>query len=148
MTGKNLATVGTVIVVVAVATGLVTYRMGVKRGRSGPASRIAAPSAQTNPAGSNCIDFHDAAAHTGETACVTGRVLRVYTSRAGNTFLDFCSDYRSCPFTSVIFSSDAKKFGNLQSLSGRQVEIHGEITSYQNKPEIIIRSPEQIRAAD
>ena len=94
-----------------------------------------------------CVDFHDAAPHAGETGCVSGRVLKVFTSRGGNTFLDFCEDYRDCPFTSVIFSSDKHKFGDLQFLAGRQIEIRGSITVYQGKPEIIIRDPEQIRLA-
>jgi hypothetical protein len=94
-----------------------------------------------------CVDFHDAGAHAGETGCVSGRVLKVFTSRGGNTFLDFCEDYRDCPFSSVIFSSDKRKFGDLQFLAGRQIEIRGPITLYQGRPEIIIRDPEQIRMA-
>ncbi len=93
------------------------------------------------------MDFHDAAPHAGETGCVSGRVVRVSASRGGNTFLDFCEDYRDCPFTSVIFSSDKNKFGDLASLAGRQIEIRGPITVYQGRPEIIIRDPEQIRLA-
>jgi len=91
------------------------------------------------------VDFHDAGPHAGETGCVSGRVLKVFTSRSGNTFLDFCEDYRDCPFTSVIFSSDKRKFGDLQSLAGRQIEIRGPITVYQGRPEIIVRDHEQIR---
>jgi len=94
-----------------------------------------------------CVDFHDAGPHAGDTGCVSGRVLKVFTSQGGNTFLDFCEDYRECPFTSAIFSSDKHKFGNLQSLAGRQIEIRGPITVYQGRPEIIIRDPEQIRMA-
>jgi len=94
-----------------------------------------------------CVDFHDAGPHAGETGCVSGRVLKVYTSKGGNTFLDFCEDYRDCPFSSVIFSSDKHKFGDLLSLSGRQIEIRGLIAVYQGRPEIIIRDPEQIRVA-
>jgi len=94
-----------------------------------------------------CVDFHDAGPHAGEKGCVSGRVVKVFTSRAGNTFLDFCEDYRVCPFTSVIFSSDKQKFGDLQYLAGRQIEIRGAITVYQGKPEIVIHDPEQIRMA-
>ena len=96
---------------------------------------------------SGCVDFHDAAPHAGERGCISGRVVKVFTSGAGNTFLDFCEDYRECPFTSVIFSSDKQKFGDLQSLAGRQIEIRGTITVYQGKPEIVIRDPGQIRMA-
>jgi DNA/RNA endonuclease YhcR with UshA esterase domain len=93
------------------------------------------------------VDFNDASSHAGETGCVCGRVLKVFISRSGNTFLDFCEDYRNCAFTSVIFSSDKDKFGDLESLAGRQIEIRGPITMYQGRPQIIIRDPEQIRLA-
>jgi len=109
-----------------------------------------APSFASHPKSSGestgCIDFRGAGAHAGETGCVSGRVLRAFTSKSGNTFLDFCADYHACPFTSVIFSSDKSKFGDLQSLAGRQIEIRGPITTYQGRAEIIIRDPEQIRA--
>lgn len=94
-----------------------------------------------------CVDFRQAASHAGENACVTGYVLRAYTSRSGNTFLDFCQDYRSCPFTSVIFASDHAKFGNLETLAGRRVELRGLITIYRNQAEIIVHDPWQIRAS-
>ena len=93
-----------------------------------------------------CVGFHDARSRVGEESCVTGRILRVYTSRAGNTFLDFCQDYRQCPFTSVIFAADKSKFGALETLSGREVMIRGQITTYQGRAEIIIHDPQQIRA--
>lgn len=60
--------------------------------------------------------------------------------------MDFCADYRNCPFTSVIFASDKTKFGDLGTLAGRQVEIQGTITAYQGHAEIIIHDPQQIRA--
>ncbi len=94
-----------------------------------------------------CVDFHEVEAHAGETGCVSGRIIRVFNSRAGNTFLDFCTDYRTCPFTSVIFASDKRKFGDLESLAGRQVEIRGPITVYQGRTQIIIHDPQQIRTA-
>lgn len=94
-----------------------------------------------------CIDFHQAASHAGENGCVSGYVLRAYTSRTGNTFLDFCQDYRSCPFTSVVFASDHAKFGNLESLTGRKVELHGLISIYRNQAEIIVHDPWQIQVS-
>ena len=94
-----------------------------------------------------CVDFHDATYHVGEEGCIKGRVLRVFTSRAGNTFLDFCPDYHTCPFTSVIFASDHAKFGDLDSLTNRSVEIRGRIRMYEGRAEIIVNDPKQIRIA-
>jgi len=92
-----------------------------------------------------CAEFRDAASRLGQDGCVSGRVLRVYTSRAGNTFLDFCEDYRHCPFTSVVFAGDREKFGDLNALTGRLVSLQGKIVPYQGRAEIILRDPQQIR---
>jgi hypothetical protein len=94
-----------------------------------------------------CVGVNEAKIHVGEVGCVNGRVMRVFTSRAGNTFLDFCEDYRNCPFTTVIFSTERGKFGNLESLRGREVEIRGRIEAYQGRAEIIIQDPRQIRVS-
>ncbi len=142
MRRKHLAGIALVVAVASFISAFVAYRVGLRHSQY--SQTVVSDPVALNP---GCVDFHDAAAHAGEVGCVSGRVLRVYTSRAGNTFLDFCSDYRTCPFTSVIFSSDKEKFGNLQSLAGQRIEIHGAITVYQEKPEIIIRDPEQIKKA-
>ena len=120
--------------------------VGRRVGRS-PSSNSSFASRSSRGEMAGCVDFRDAGPHAGETGCVCGRVLKVFISRSGNTFLDFCEDYRNCAFTSVIFSSDKDKFGDLESLAGRQIEIRGPITMYQGRPQIIIRDPEQIRLA-
>jgi hypothetical protein len=132
---------------IALAVFCLGVLVGRRAGRSpSTTSPFASRSSSRGEVG-GCVDFHDASTQAGETGCVSGRVLKVFTSRGGNTFLDFCEDYRDCPFTSVIFSSDKHKFGDLQLLAGRQIEIRGPITVYQGRPEIIIRDPEQIRMA-
>lgn len=92
-----------------------------------------------------CVPYTEASSLVGNSSCVTGRVLKVFTSKAGNTYLDFCEDYRSCPFSSVIFSQDRVKFGNLSSLQGQVVEIRGLVSYYKERPQIIIRAPEQVK---
>jgi len=94
-----------------------------------------------------CADIRNAAALVGKAGCVAGLVVRTFSSRSGNTFLDFCQEYRSCPFTSVIFASDKDKFGDLASLQGKRVEIRGDVTNYQDHAEIIIHDPQQVRSA-
>lgn len=136
MTRKEIASVAGIVLVCSSLSVWLGYRSGRPRFR---------PSGVSQPGSGKCVDFRDAGSHTGETGCVTGRILRAYTSRAGNTFLDFCPDYRNCPFTSVVFASDRNKFGNLETLAGRAVEIRGPITVYQGRAEIIIRDPQQIQ---
>lgn len=108
---------------------------------------VRAPSAPAASSPPPCVDTRNAGPLTGKNGCVAGLVLRVYSARTGNTFLDFCQDYRTCPFTSVIFASDKSKFGNLESLQGRRVEIRGDVVAYQGRAEIIIRDPRQVRSA-
>lgn len=106
-----------------------------------------APPPATDASNAPCVDFRQAASHAGENGCVSGYVLRAYTSKSGNTFLDFCQDYRTCAFTSVVFTSDRSKFGNLESLAGRKVNLHGLITIYNNQAEIIVHDPWQIQVS-
>ena len=141
------------------ATGLVLVafglgvRVGSRFGRRpaisavGPLPEQPARAADASAASSPppCVDVRNAGPLEGKSGCVAGLVLRVYSARTGNTFLDFCQDYRTCPFTSVIFASDKNKFGDLESLQGKRVEIRGEVVNYQGRAEIIIRDPQQIR---
>ncbi len=126
------------VVTAAGLSALLAYRLGLRH----------ASLSWDSPPGEKggCVDFRDAASRVGEAGCVSGRVFRAVTSRGGNSFLDFCPDYHNCPFTAVIFASDRSKFGDLDALAGRQVEIHGAITAYQGRTEIIIHGPQQIRA--
>jgi len=147
-----------VLLVVIFALGL---WLGSRLGHQGETS-IAKPASEptsgrpTEPAATNlpeataagssaCVDIRNAAPLEGKNGCVTGLVLRVYTARSGNTFLDFCQDYRNCPFSSVIFAADKSKFGALESLQGRRVEIRGEVVDYRGHPEIVIHDPQQVR---
>ncbi len=127
--------------VTVLALAAVAYRLGLRHSET-----AASPSMTQSAPQSGCLDLESAAKHTGENSCVAARVLRVFTSRSGNTFLDFCSDYRQCPFTTIIFASDRSRFGNLSALEGRRVEIRGEITSYKGRAEIIVHHPKQISA--
>lgn len=140
MIRKKTAALTVAGIAAVVLSSMLAYRLGLRHA----ANRGQSPNG-VQVAGRGCLAIRDAGLHTGENACVEGRVLRVYTSRSGATFLDFCQDYRNCPFTSVIFATDRSKFGNLGALEGRMVEILGGITTYNGRAEIIIRDPKQIR---
>ncbi|MFA6407870.1 MAG: phospholipase D-like domain-containing protein [Candidatus Paceibacterota bacterium] len=90
------------------------------------------------------IDYTEASSHVGQTASVRGTLVEAYTSKSGTVFLDFCKSYKSCPFSGVIFSDDAKKFGDLSKYSGKTVTLTGKISSYQNKAEIVLSDPSQL----
>ena len=90
------------------------------------------------------IDYTEANKHIGEHASVRGILINAHTSSSGTVFLDFCKNYKTCPFSAVIFADDAKKFGDLSPYEGATVSVTGKISSYQGKAEIILSSPSQI----
>ncbi len=140
MSRKQFFEIAIVVLVASTVSALVAYRHGMRRSSAPGYSSAAAAVTGAEP----CVDFGGAGSTVGKPGCIKGRVLKVYTSRAGNTFLDFCADYRDCAFTSVVFSTDRSKFGDLGALSGRVVEVRGPVTSYRGRAEIIIHDPEQI----
>jgi hypothetical protein len=83
----------------------------------------------------------------GEIKCVTGTVVRVKQGARGVHFLDFCDDFRLCPFTVVIFPHDLKSVGDVRQLQGRMVEIHGQVKEYDGRAEIILEEYRQLGGA-
>jgi PLD-like domain len=96
------------------------------------------------PISTGTIPYTEAPNHIGEQARVTGTLLKAYTAKSGVTFLDFCKDYKTCPFTAVIFADDIKKFPDLDSYVGKTVTLTGKIKSYQGKAEIILEDSSQL----
>ena len=96
-------------------------------------------------ANSECIFYSEALKHIGATKCVTGKVLRVKQGNGGVHFLDFCEEYRGCPFTVVVFPGDLKRIGDVRRLQGRQIEIDGDVKGYDGRAEIILRRASQLR---
>jgi hypothetical protein len=70
-------------------------------------------------ASSSCIPITDAGKHIGATKCGSGKVVRVKAGARGVHFFDSCEDYRTCPFTVVVFASDLKQIGDVRRLEGR-----------------------------
>jgi DNA/RNA endonuclease YhcR with UshA esterase domain len=89
----------------------------------------------------------DAPKHVGETVTVEGTVSAVHTeSRTGVTFIDMGGRYPDQAFTGVIFKDDAGKFQNVESLTGKIIDITGRVHDYKGKPETILNDPAQIKA--
>jgi len=97
-------------------------------------------------ASAKCIDFKEAPKKVGEEQCVTGKVVKVSRSpRSGTTFLNFCDDYRNCPFTVVVFPKDLAGVGDVAKLEGKTIEIFGKIKDYKGQAEIILSDPVQLK---
>jgi hypothetical protein len=92
-----------------------------------------------------CVPYTEAGKHIGATKCVSGTVVKVTQSPKGNFFLNFCADYKTCPFNAVVFPADLRDVGDVRWLEGRDVELHGKIQIYDGRAEIILRDARQLR---
>ncbi len=91
-------------------------------------------------------DYRDAPTHVGEYAAVTGTLVDAYTAASGTVFLDFCPDYKNCPFSGVVFADDVSAFGDLSRYAGRRVTLTGTISSYQGRAEIKLSDAAELSA--
>lgn len=96
-------------------------------------------------AGADCVPFREAPKKIGETICVTGKVVKVSSSpRSGTHFLNFCEDYKNCPFSVVIFSRNLPDVGEVRWLEGKIIEIHGKVKDYKGQAEIVLSDVRQL----
>jgi len=82
----------------------------------------------------------------GKEMIVEGKIVATYRSKTNTVFLNFEKPYPNHCFTGVIFSSEQYKFvQNPENYYLNQtVRIKGQIKEYQGKPEIILKTPDQI----
>ncbi len=93
---------------------------------------------------SECIPIEKAKDKIGSNACVTGKVYHIGHTKSGTTFLDFCEDYKNCPFVVVIFARDLKDIGDVGQLEGKTIEISGKVEEYNGRAEIILKDVKQL----
>jgi hypothetical protein len=93
----------------------------------------------------NFISANEAAAHVGEYATVEGVVAKLFTSKAGNTFLNIGAAYPNQTFTGWIPpASPVSKSAVLSDIEGKHVRIIGRIEMYKGKPEVRINAASQL----
>jgi DNA/RNA endonuclease YhcR with UshA esterase domain len=87
----------------------------------------------------------EAAQRVGQQATIEGTVVKVLTSKNGNTFLNFGAAYPNQTFTGWI-PKDSPLAGDssLSALEGKRLRITGTIDLYKGKPEIKIMSKEHL----
>jgi hypothetical protein len=95
-------------------------------------------------ASSDCVQIAEAHQHVGSTRCVTGKIFNIKEGARGVTFLDFCENFDTCPFTVVVFADDLKHVGDVRRLTGREVQINGTVVDYDGRAEIVLRRPQQL----
>jgi hypothetical protein len=91
---------------------------------------------------------HEASGHLGEFAQVCGVIASARYARSSNggpTYLNFDKPYPDNDFTVIVWRRDRKNFpSEPELLLHHKACVSGKIESYQGKPQIIARSPEQI----
>ncbi|MBU7048066.1 MAG: thermonuclease family protein [Theionarchaea archaeon] len=90
------------------------------------------------------VNWKDADKYYNQYVIVEGTIVDIYNS--GNVcFLNFHTDYQY--FTAVIFASDFPGFPFIPEdfYLGKTVQIIGLIKEYKGSPEIIVKTPQQIR---
>src|SRR5579863_6686297 len=102
---------------------------------------LAAPALAQTP-----IALADAKGHVGQTVTIEGPVGNVFTARTGMTFIDIGGRYPDNMFAAVIFADDSGKFPDIKTLDGKVVDVTGAVSLYRGKPEIILKSADQVKA--
>jgi DNA/RNA endonuclease YhcR with UshA esterase domain len=90
----------------------------------------------------------EAGKHVGETATVTDTVVRVNKASGGNTFMSLGGADRASQFTVFVGASDAAAVGDVQQYQGKPVTVSGTITSFKDKPQIQVKSADQIKVKE
>jgi lysyl-tRNA synthetase class II len=114
------------------------------RKQSHPRTSVTANSANHVTTNAVLIDWTEANKHYGEYVTVAGTIVTTHNS-GKVCFLNFNSNYKKY-FSAVIFASDYSKFPAPPEklYADKKIRVRGKIEKYNGKPEIIVKSPEQI----
>lgn len=96
-------------------------------------------------AAAECIPFTEAPQHLGETRCVAGKVVNIGESKSGSVYLNFCDDYKKCAFAVVVFPANLRDVGDVRALKGKDIEIHGKISEWRGRTEMVLRDVKQLK---
>ena len=86
----------------------------------------------------------DAKKMIGTNAVVVGKVADVHKSTKAIQ-LNFGDKFPDQDFTAVVFAKNFTLFTNLESLTGKTVEVSGKVVEYKGKPEIILTNKGQLK---
>jgi DNA/RNA endonuclease YhcR with UshA esterase domain len=98
-------------------------------------------------ASAETIQPSDTPKYVGKSVTVEGPVSEVHHAASGKViFVDMGGHYPNNAFAGVLFSNDALKFPEIDSLEGKIIDISGVIKLNQGRPEIILNDPAQVKA--
>ncbi|MEQ1854545.1 MAG: hypothetical protein ABMA01_23495, partial [Chthoniobacteraceae bacterium] len=90
----------------------------------------------------------EAGKHAGEEATITGKVVAVSKSGKGTIYLNLGDRFPKQVFSGVILARDQEKVGDVHAYEGKTVAITGRIELWDQKPQIVIRTPDQIQLSE
>ena len=102
---------------------------------------------ETNAVAPKKIGTKEADKHYDESLTVTGKVAQV-TIREKLVFINLDQPHPNSPFTAVVFSANTNQFGDLSKLKDKAVEITGKIKNYNESPEIVLESSNQLKIVE
>ena len=90
-------------------------------------------------------DLEGARKLTDKEGIFTGTVTKVFAPKSNSlVILNFASDYHTA-ITATIRQRSFGAFPPLSPLEGKTILFHGTVTTYQNRPEIELTGPSQIK---
>ncbi|HLT24336.1 MAG TPA: hypothetical protein VK004_04360, partial [Ignavibacteria bacterium] len=93
------------------------------------------------------VSTRAAGKYIGENKTVRGDVADV-NKRQKVWYLNFDGKYPNNTFTGVIFPRSFDAFPDVEQYEGKTIEISGEISEYNGKPQIILNDPSQVKVID
>ncbi|MEO8209617.1 MAG: hypothetical protein ABI840_03565 [bacterium] len=82
--------------------------------------------------------------HIGDSVTIKGYVSDIYlTDKVA--YLNFENKFPKNVFACAIFSGKFEEFGDLSKFKNKNVEVTGKISTYKNKPQVILESAGQIK---
>src|SRR3954466_16097999 len=108
---------------------------------------LSAAADETNAVAPRKVGAKEAGKHFDETLTVTGKVAQV-TVREKLVFVNLDEPHPNSPFTAVVFSANTNQFGDISKLKGKAVEVTGKVKNYNDSPEIVMDSTNQLKIVE
>lgn len=94
--------------------------------------------------GMEIISSQEVKFHIGDSLTIRGFVADIYLSDKV-AYINFENKFPKNIFSCAVFENRLNDFGDLSRYKEKTVEVTGKITTYKNKPQVILNSKDQIR---
>ena len=90
-------------------------------------------------------DLEGAKAKQGKTGAFTGKIVKVFAPKSNAiVILNFANDFKSA-LTAVVEAKNFDKFPDLADLKGKTVLISGKFDAFKGAPQILLKTPDQLK---